>query len=128
MAETKKTAGAPAPATPETGTTASQAKTETVAVDQKVAALEAALKAEQDKNKALEAELKDAGKVVAELKEKLAEGKSPDLTVTVGKKKYLVVGGFKKKGKAYSKEDIAADAKLAEELIEKGSQLLTEIK
>lgn len=88
----------------------------------------AALAAEQAKNKALEAELKDAGKVVAELKEKLNEGTAKVLTVKVGGKKYEVVGGFQKNGKLFTKEAIAADAKLAEELIAKGSQLLIEIK
>lgn len=120
MSGKKNTAGAPAPATPETGTTASQATTETLAVDAKVAALEA-------ENAALKAELEDAAKVVAELKEKLKDGKAQDLTVKVGGKKYAVVGGFKKKGQLFTKEAIAADAKLAGELIAKGSQLLIEI-
>jgi hypothetical protein len=87
-----------------------------------------ALAAEQAKKKALEAELEDAAKVVAELKEKLKDGKAQDLTITVGKKKYAVVGGFQKKGQLFTKEAIASDAKLAEELIKKGSQLLIEIK
>jgi hypothetical protein len=104
MSKGKTTAGASAPAT-----------------------LEEALAAEQAKNKALEAELEDAAKVVAELKEKLKDGKAQELTVKVGGKKYAVVGGFQKKGQVFTKEAIAADAKLAEELIAKGSQLLIEI-
>lgn len=108
MAKKNETAGAQAPATLEEAL--------------------AALATEQAKNTALEAELEDAAKVVAELKEKLADGKSKDLTVKVGGKKYAVLGGFREKGKTFTKEDIAADAKIAAELIAKGSQLLTEIK
>lgn len=107
MAKKNETAGATAPATLEEAL--------------------AALAAEQTKSKALEAELEDAGKVVAELKEKLKDGKGSELTVKVGGKKYAVVGGFKKKGVEYTKEAIAADAKLAGELLARGSQLLIEI-
>jgi hypothetical protein len=107
MSKAKTTAGASAPATLEEAL--------------------GALAAEQAKNKALEAELEDAAKVVAELKEKLKDGKAQELTVKVGGKKYAVVGGFRKKGQVFTKEAIAADAKLAEELIAKGSQLLIEI-
>lgn len=103
----KSTAGASAPATLEE-------------------AVQALAKVEAE-NKALKAELEDAAKVVAELKEKLKDGKAQELTVKVGKKKYAVVGGFQKKGQLFTKEAIAADAKLAEELIAKGSQLLIEI-
>jgi hypothetical protein len=107
MAKKNETAGALAPATLEEAL--------------------AALATEQAKNAALEAELKDAAKVVAELKEKLTDGKTTELTVKVGNKKYAVVGGFKKNGVLFTKEAIAADAKLAEELLAKGSQLLIEI-
>jgi hypothetical protein len=120
MSKGKNTAGASAPATTEKVETESTATTETVQVDPVVATLQA-------ENAALKAELADATKVVAELKEKLKDGKSVELTVKVGGKKYAVVGGFKKNGQLFTKEAIAADAKLAEELIAKGSQLLTEI-
>lgn len=109
MAKETKTAGASAPATLEEALSA--------------------LSAEQAKNKALEAELSDASKVVEELKEQLADKANAGiLTVKVKNKKYQVIGGCILKGKPFTKEAIAADAKLAEELIEKGSQLLTEIK
>jgi hypothetical protein len=75
-------------------------------------------------NEALKAELEDAAKVVADLKEQLADKAAGGLTVKVGKEKYEVVGGGYHKGKAYTKEDIAADAKIAGELIAKKSQLL----
>lgn len=105
MAEDNKTAGAPAPAT----------------LEEQVATL-------TKENAALKSELSDAAKVVEELKEKLADSKGSGLTVTVNKKKYAVVGGGYHKGKAYTKDDIAADAKIAAELIAKGSQLLIEKK
>lgn len=104
MAEDKTKAGAEAPATIEE-------------VTAKVAVLET-------ENAALKAELADAGKVVADLKEQIADKAAGGLTVKVGKEKYEVVGAGYHKGKLYTKKDIAADAKIAKELIDKGSQLL----
>lgn len=105
MADTKKAAGAPAPASE---------------LEAKVAALET-------ENAALKAELKDAAKVVDDLKEQLADKANAGvLTVKVGSKKYVVVGGCVLEGKPYTKEDIAADAKIAEKLIKKGSKLVIE--
>lgn len=101
MAEETKTAGAKAPANLET----------------KVATLE-------KENAALKSELEDAAKVVADLKEQIADKGNKGLIVKVGKEKFEVVGAGYHKGKLYSKEDIAADAKIAKELIDKGSQLL----
>lgn len=104
MADTKKAAGAPAPAD----------------LEKKVAALEA-------ENAALKAELKDAAQVVEDLKEQLADKANAGvLTVKVGSKKYQVVGGCVLQGKPYTKEAIAADAKIAEMLIKKGSNLVIE--
>lgn len=105
MSEAKKTAGADAPAS-----TAPE-------VNPQITALEA-------ENAELKKELEDAAKVVADLKEQLADKGAGGLTVKVGKEKYEVVGGGYHKGKAYTKEDIAADAKIAAELIAKKSQLL----
>lgn len=103
MADTKKTAGAPAPASE---------------LEAKVAILE-------QENAALKAELKDAAEVVADLKEQLADKATAGvLTVKVSGKKYRVVGGCVLAGKRYTKQDIAADAKIAEQLIKKGSQLV----
>jgi len=107
MADTKKNAGAPAPASE---------------LEAKVATLE-------QENAALKAELKDAAEVVADLKEQLADKANAGvLTVKVGSKKYQVVGGCILGGKPYTKEEIAADAKIAEQLIKKGSQLVIEKK
>ncbi len=85
----------------------------------------AALKKE---NEALKSELEDAAKVVADLKEQLSDKGTGVLTVKVGKEKFKVVGGGFHKGKPYTKDQIAADAKVAKELVEKGSGLLIKIK
>lgn len=127
MEDTKKTAGAEAPATPETGKTASEATTQTASVNVEVEKLQKKVATLEKENAALKAELKDAAKVVDDLKEQLADKANAGvLTVKVGSKKYVVVGGCVLEGKPYTKEDIAADAKIAEKLIKKGSKLVIE--
>lgn len=88
--------------------------------------LAAALEAE---NQLLKSELKDAAEVIADLKDQLVNGgKQKFPMVKLGKHKYQVVGSFRKKGKVFTPQDIAADAKLAEDLVERGSGLLELIK
>jgi regulator of replication initiation timing len=84
-----------------------------------------------EENKALSAEnielkeeLVEAAKIVAELKAKIGNGGSKDVTVTVEKKVYVVTKGFREKNKTWNPEDIAANPAKAKELIEKGSTIL----
>lgn len=97
--------------------------------EQEVQALKETVAALKAENADLKAELKDAAEIVADLKEKVnaAKGKKVN-TVSVAGSTYMVVGGFVKAGKAYKAEDIAADKKLAEELIKKQSGLIVKIK
>lgn len=89
----------------------------TAVLEAKVAELEA-------ENAELKEELEDAAKIVAELKAKLQEGGSKDVTVTVDKKVYVVTKGFRDKFKVWRPEDIAANPAKAKELIERGSTIL----
>jgi len=79
-------------------------------------------------NEALKKELEDASGVVTALKEQLSDNGTGVLTVKVGKEKFKVVGGGFHGGKPYTKQQIAADAKVARELVKKGSGLLIKIK
>lgn len=108
------------------------------ALTEKVAALEAQnadLKSEADKvaslekeNELLKSELEDAAEVIEDLKAQVKNnGKSKGPTVTVGKQKYLVKAGYRTKDRIYTPEDIAADSKLAQGLLKKGSTLLKPI-
>lgn len=91
-------------------------------IEEKVAALEA-------ENASLKSELKDAVEIIEDLKDQLKNGeKSKVPTVKIGKIKYKVVGAFRKKGKLFTQQDIAADPKLAEDLVKRGSELLQAIK
>ncbi|AWW31849.1 hypothetical protein DN752_17875 [Echinicola strongylocentroti] len=86
-----------------------------------------------DKDKEIErlkAELEDSSEIVADLKSqlKLAGKKGKGTIVEIGKKKYLVKGGFVNKEGRFTPEDIAADPKLAKSLVDRGSGLLKEIK
>lgn len=87
----------------------------------------------EDKDKEiarLKGELEDSVEIVTDLKSqlKLAGKKSKGPIVQIGKKKYLVRGGFVNKEGRFTPEDIAADVKLAEALLKRGSTHLKEIK
>jgi cell division septation protein DedD len=114
MAEKEKTAAAGAAAASEAQVNPS------VELENKLAAAEKTIAAQK-------AELEDANEIIADLKDQLKNGGSQVLTVKVGERKFLVVGGFVKKGIAYTAKDIAANLKLAEELVNKGSGLLEPI-
>ena len=76
----------------------------------------------------LKTELEDADGIIAELKERAANGdKDAPIVATVSGKKYRIVGGFRDKDREYKPEDIKADQKLLKSLIEKRSGLIKEV-
>ncbi len=97
-------------------------------LEKELAALQKENKSLKEADAAKAKELKEAAAVVADLKEQLAAKSAGVLTVKVGKVTYKVVGGGFHKGTPYTKNEIAADPKIAKELVEKGSGLLIKIK
>lgn len=93
-------------------------------VQEVTAALEAKVAELETENAELKEELEEAAKIVAELKSKLQDGGTKDVTVTVDKQVYIVTKGFREKTKTWRPEDIAANPAKAKELIEKGSTIL----
>jgi hypothetical protein len=75
-------------------------------------------------NEDLKKELIDAAKIVAELKAKLQDGGSKEVTITIDKKVYLVTKGFRDRYKVWTPVDIAANPAKAKELIQKDSTIL----
>ncbi|AEL24031.1 hypothetical protein [Cyclobacterium marinum] len=97
--------------------------------NEKLAGLEADNAALVQENKELKAELKDAQEIVKDLKTQVQASKGGKTnTIKIGKDMYKVVGGFRKKEKAFTAEDIASNEKLVKELLEKGSGLIVKIK
>src|SRR5690606_35904499 len=112
MAEDKKGAAGAAPNTDkekETPSLEEQIKTLQIELDKKDEQI-VALQKDCDN---LKTELEDADGIIAELKEKAANGdKDAPIMATVSGKKYRIVGGFRDKDREYKPEDIKADQKL----------------
>ncbi|WBL42374.1 hypothetical protein PBT90_16685 [Algoriphagus halophytocola] len=119
MAEDKKTGAGAEGATPDTN---------------KIKALEAALKAEQEKSKKLEAEVEASKKIIAkqaadlEVKEIQAGSKKPIVMVDKTPYKFLGQGTLIVDGKNIQAEDLIKDMDAVKALIKAGSGLFVKYK
>jgi ribosomal protein L7/L12 len=118
MSDKEKTAAASAAAN---STTQEDPSVKLAAAEKEIIALKTEIAAHK-------AELEDAKEIIEDLKDQLKDNVNKVPTVKVGKEKFLVVGGFVKRGKKYTAKDIAANPELAAELVSKGSGLLIESK
>jgi hypothetical protein len=124
----KSTGAAPAAPTTETAAATEAKSAEVLALQEQVTSLLTSEAALNNKVAALETELADAADIIADLKDQLANGGSAaGPTAKVGNEKYLIVGGFRSKGKEFTPQDIAADSKIVAELVKKGSTLVQKI-
>lgn len=96
-------------------------------VEQLLAQLEDALQANAELLKEkdeLIAQLEEAADLIEELKSAADKGATSEVTVEVNGTTYLVTKGFKDKNRTWKPQDIAANAKLAAELVKKKSTIL----
>lgn len=86
--------------------------------DEAAKAAEADVKALQELNEQMKQQLENA----------TVEKKAGRPVITIDKVKYMVLGGVKHDQKIYSAEQLAKEPKICEELLEKGSHLIVELK
>lgn len=98
-----------------------------LSVEQVLAQLEEVLQANAELLKEKEeliVQLEEAAELIEELKAAADKGAAREVTVEVDGITYLVTKGFKDRNRTWNPQDIAANAKLAAELVKKKSTIL----